>query len=213
MDQLTDRPVDEAQTRIQAKNREAILVAAREVFARHGLRGATLDEIAATAGMSKPNMLYYFRRKTDLYKAVLEEVMADWLSPLDALDPNGDPIEELRRYITAKMALSFKHPQASRLFAGEILAGAPHIDRYLSTDLKAIVERKAKTIATWVSEGRLAPIEPYHLIFAIWAVTQHYADFDVQIGAILGRQTKQPGFEDQAAQAVLTLLLRGAAPR
>ncbi|MEN3793773.1 TetR family transcriptional regulator C-terminal domain-containing protein [Fulvimarina sp. MAC3] len=213
MDQLTDRPAEDARTRIQAKNRETILAAGREVFARHGLRGATLDEIASTAGMSKPNMLYYFRRKTDLYRAVLEEVLTDWLLPLDALDPEGDPIEELRRYISAKIKLSYEHPQASRLFAGEMLAGAPHIETYLSGELKEIVDRKARTISRWVSEGRLAPIDPYHLIFAIWAMTQHYADFDVQIRALLGKQTGKPGFQEQAAQAVLTILLKGVTPR
>ncbi|MDY8109811.1 TetR family transcriptional regulator C-terminal domain-containing protein [Fulvimarina sp. 2208YS6-2-32] len=204
---------DEVPTRIQARNREAILSAGREVFARHGLRGATLDEIARTAGMSKPNLLYYFRRKTDLYKAVLEEVLADWLSPLHALDPEGDPVEELRRYIVAKMQLSNMHPQASRLFAGEIIAGAPNIHGFLSTELRDIVARKARTIEAWVAQGRLAPIDPHHLIFAIWAITQHYADFDAQIRAVLGDRAGRPGFREEAAEAVLGLVLNGVTPR
>ncbi len=163
--------------------------------------------------MSKPNLLYYFRRKQDLYVAVLEEVLKDWLLPLDALDPEGDPVEELRRYITAKMALSAAEPEASRLFAGEILAGAPQIGGFLQTDLRELVERKAGTIRRWVEEGRLAPVDPYHLIFTIWATTQHYADFDVQIRAVLGGRVDTPGFHEKAAEAVLTIILNGAAPR
>ncbi len=214
MSGLPDRSGDpEGRTRIQNRNREAILAAGREVFARHGLRGARLDEIAERAGMSKPNLLYYFPRKHDIYVAVLEQVLKDWLMPLDALDPDGDPVEELRRYITAKMALSVAQPEASRLFAGEILAGAPHIASFLENDLRELVKRKAGTIRRWVDEGRLAPIDPYHLIFTIWATTQHYADFDVQIRAVLGKQAGRPGFHDQAAQAVLSIVLKGIAPR
>ncbi|MCP1198700.1 TetR family transcriptional regulator C-terminal domain-containing protein [Notoacmeibacter sp. MSK16QG-6] len=210
-DQSSNDP--EGRSRIQSRNRETILTAGREVFARHGLRGARLDEIAAHAGMSKPNLLYYFPRKQDIYAAVLEEVLMGWLMPLDALDPDGDPVEELRRYISAKMALSAEQPEASRLFAGEILAGAPHIERFLKTDLRQLVEKKAGTIRRWVDEGRLAPIDPYHLIFTIWATTQHYADFDVQIHAVLGKQAGRAGFHDQAAQAVLSIILKGVAPR
>ncbi|RLQ87110.1 TetR family transcriptional regulator C-terminal domain-containing protein [Notoacmeibacter ruber] len=206
-------PEGESQTRIQSQNRQVILRAAREVFALHGLRGARLDEIAARAKMSKPNLLYYFGRKQDMYVAVLEEVLRDWLMPLDALNPDGEPVEELGRYITAKMALSAEQPDASRLFAGEILAGAPHIRGFLERDLRQLVERKAGTIRRWVEEGRLAPVDPYHLIFTIWATTQHYADFDVQIRAVLGRQVSDPAFHERAAQAVLDVILKGVAPR
>lgn len=203
----------ESRSRIQNQNRQVILNAALEVFAKHGLRGARLDEIAERAEMSKPNLLYYFRRKQDLYVAVLEQVLEDWLAPLEALDPDGEPVEELRRYITAKMELSAAQPEASRLFAGEILAGAPHIYKFLKNDLRELVDEKVEAIQDWVDAGRVAPVDPYHLIFTIWAATQHYADFEVQIRAVLGKQAGKTGFSDQAAQAVLTVILNGVAPR
>jgi TetR/AcrR family transcriptional regulator len=100
------------QTRIQQVNRRLILDAALDVFSLHGFRGSTVDQIAAKAGMSKPNLLYYFRRKQDIYAAVLESTLDEWLAPLEALDPDGDPIEELRRYISVKLALSADRPGA-----------------------------------------------------------------------------------------------------
>ena len=201
------------QTRIQQINRGIILDAAREVFSVHGFRGSTVDQIAAKAGMSKPNLLYYFRRKQDIYAAVLESTLDEWLAPLEALDPGGDPIEELRRYISVKLALSADKPEASRLFANEILAGAPAIGGFLTTRLKTLVQEKAGVIRRWVDEGRLAPIDPHHLIFMIWATTQHYADFDIQIRAVLGQQVGKPGFREQTAQAVLSIVLNGIRPR
>jgi TetR/AcrR family transcriptional regulator len=200
-------------TRIQSINREIILEAALEVFSIHGFRGSTVDQIAARAAMSKPNLLYYFRRKQDIYRAVLEGTLADWLAPLAAIDPKGDPVEELRRYITAKLDMSAQKPAASRLFANEILAGAPVVGDFLRTQLKQLVDEKAAVVRTWVSTGRLAPVDPHHLIFMIWAATQHYADFDVQVRAIMGSQVDRPGFREQTAQAVLTLVLNGLKPR
>ncbi|MBC8130355.1 MAG: TetR family transcriptional regulator C-terminal domain-containing protein [Rhizobiaceae bacterium] len=213
----SDLPADEGddrqRTRIQAINRGIIIEAALDVFSIHGFRGSTVDQIARRAGMSKPNLLYYFRRKQDIYAAVLELTLAEWLAPLEALDPAGDPIEELRRYISKKLDLAAEKPAASRLFANEILAGAPAIGSFLNTRLRALVQEKAAVIRTWVGEGRLAPIDPYHLLFTIWATTQHYADFDIQIRAILGDQVGKPGFREQTAQAVLSIVLNGIRPR
>lgn len=200
-------------TRIQGINRRLILDAALEVFSSHGFRGSTVDAIAAKAGMSKPNLLYYFRRKQDIYAAVLETTLGEWLAPLEGLNPAGDPVEELRRYISAKLAMSAERPEASRLFMGEILAGAPVIGPFLETRLKGLVSEKSAIIRRWVGEGRLAPVDPFHLIFAIWATTQHYADFDVQIRAILETEVGKPGFREQTAQAVLTIILNGVRPR
>ncbi|KQT66251.1 MULTISPECIES: TetR family transcriptional regulator C-terminal domain-containing protein [unclassified Aureimonas] len=200
-------------TRIQAINRGTILDAALQVFSIHGFRGSTLDQIAARAGMSKPNLLYYFKRKQDIYAAVLEATLDEWLAPLERLDPAGDPIEELRRYITRKIELSMERPEASRLFAGEMLSGAPAIGDFLKTRLKSLVHEKAGVIRTWVTDGRLAPVDPFHLLFAIWATTQTYADFDTQIRAILGTEVGRPGFAEQSAQAVLTIVLNGVRPR
>ena len=200
-------------TRIQEANRRILLEAALDVFSAYGFRGTTIDQIAEKAGMSKPNLLYYFKRKQDIYVSVLEETLEEWLKPLHELDPQGDPVEELRRYITRKIDMSSKKPEASRLFANEILHGAPAIKAFLTTSLKVLVDDKASVIRQWVSEGRLAAIDPYHLIFMIWATTQHYADFDVQVRAILGSQVDKRGFADQVAQAVLTLILNGVRPR
>jgi TetR/AcrR family transcriptional regulator len=175
-----------AETRIQATNKEVILDAALQVFSTYGFRGSTVDQIAAKAGMSKPNLLYYFRRKQDIYVAVLERTLDDWLMPLRALDPSGDPVAEISRYISAKMEMAKAKPSASRLFANEILHGAPMIAPFLKGPLKALVDEKAAIIRRWSEEGKIAGVDPHLLIFAIWAVTQHYADFDVQIRAILG---------------------------
>lgn len=197
----------ERKTRIQSQNEEIILDAALEVFSAYGYRGGTIDQIAARCGLSKPNLLYYFRRKDDIYKAVLERTLADWLEPLRSLDPAADPATELTRYISAKLDLTFGRPAASRLFANEILHGAPHVARFLKGPLKELVDAKALVIRRWVAEGKLRPVDATHFIFAIWAVTQHYADFAVQVEAIIGTPDRE-----RVRRAVLDILLRGIIP-
>jgi TetR/AcrR family transcriptional regulator len=192
-------------TRIQSQNEALILDAALDVFSVYGFRGTTIDQIAAKCGLSKPNLLYYFKNKERIYEAVLERTLALWLEPLQALDQTKDPIEELTRYIDAKLASTFARPEASRLFANEILHGAPHVASFLKGPLRELVANKAKVIRAWIAEGRLQPVEPEHLIFAIWSVTQHYADFAVQVEAVLG--TKPPA--KQVKAAVRDVLLRG----
>ncbi|RCW79256.1 TetR family transcriptional regulator C-terminal domain-containing protein [Paracoccus lutimaris] len=175
------------QSRIRQRNTKAILAAALDVFAAQGFRGATLDQIAAAANLSKPNLLYYFPSKEAVYLALLDSLLQDWLKPLHAIDPEGEPVEELLAYIRSKLKMSRSHARESRLFAGEVLAGAPHISAVLKGPLRALVNEKAALIAGWMAEGRLAPSDPHHLIFSIWALTQHYADFAPQVRAVLGR--------------------------
>ncbi|MCG3269055.1 TetR family transcriptional regulator C-terminal domain-containing protein [Yoonia sp. I 8.24] len=178
--------MNKPETRIQQRNRAAIMSAGLEVFSQFGLRGSTLDQIAEAAGLSKPNLLYYFRSKDAIYTALLEKLLETWLDPLLKLDPQGDPIQEVLGYVRRKLTMSKEYPRESRLFANEILLGAPHIAEHLSKDLRALVTEKAVVIREWEAAGKIAPVDPYHLIFSIWSTTQHYADFDVQVRAVLG---------------------------
>ena len=191
-------------SRIQRKNREAILEAALEVFSAHGFRGATVDQIAEVAGLSKPNLLYYFPSKDAVHRSLLTGLLDTWLDPLRALDPDGDPVEEVLGYVRRKLMLSRDYPRESRLFANEILQGGPRIREAIEGDLKRLVDEKAALLARWMDQGRLARVDPVHLIFSVWALTQHYADFDVQVRAVLG-----PGHDPYAeAGAFLDTLFR-----
>ena len=200
-------------TRIQALNEERIMAAAEIIFAEHGFRGATVDEIARSAEMSKPNLLYYFKNKEALYRAVLEHTLDIWLKPLQEIDADKDPESEIRNYIARKIEASRKHPNASRIFASEMLRGAPILGDYLHGELKALVSRKCTVIDRWIAAGRLAPIDPIHLIFMIWATTQHYADFAVQVRAVWDKSALQSKEFDRIEEAVSEIILRGILPR
>ena len=190
------------QTRIQREKREVILSAALDAFSVHGLRGATFEKIAVAAGMSKPHVVYYFGSKDAIYTELLESLLEIWLSPLRDISADGDPLAEILTYVRRKLRMSQDMPRESRLFATEILHGAPRTGAALAGDLKALVDEKAALIEQWITDGKLAKVDPHHLIFSIWAMTQHYADFDVQVRAVLGAPEKSTLFDD--ADAFLT---------
>ncbi|MFC3218926.1 TetR family transcriptional regulator C-terminal domain-containing protein [Tianweitania populi] len=200
-------------TRIQIEKRELILEAALDVFSRFGFRGATIDRIAETAGMSKPNLLYYFRRKDDIYSALMHRLLDTWLQPLRELDDIGDPMTELRGYIRRKLEMSRDYPRESRLFANEILEGAPRIMPLIAGELKTLVDEKVLVIRGWMKAGKIARTDPHHLIFSIWATTQHYADFDVQVRAVLGPDKGAAGRYEDAARFLEQLFMDGLRPK
>ena len=173
-------------TRIQKRNRELILEGALTIFAAHGFRGATIDQIAEASGLSKPNVLYYFDSKDEIHRTLLSAQLDMWLAPLRRIDPQGDPLEEILRYVRAKLEMSRDYPRESRLFAHEVIQGAPHLSDILGGHLRELVDATVAIFRQWSDAGRLAPVDPHHLIFSIWALTQHYADFDTQVRAVLG---------------------------
>lgn len=190
-------------TRTQLRNRKRILDAALDVFSQHGYRGATLDQIADRAGLSKPNIIYYFGGKEDIHITLLNELMDAWLAPLREIDPHAVPVDEILRYVQRKLEMSRAFPRESRLFANEVLQGAPRMGPHLADGLKPLVDETAVVIDGWIAEGRLAPVDPRHLIFSIWATTQHYADFDVQVQLLMDGREIHAG-----ASAFLDMLYR-----
>ena len=195
-------------SRIQKQNRATILEAALNVFSTHGFRGATLDKIAQDAGLSKPNILYYFDGKEAIHIALLSQLLDAWLDPLRRLNAEGEPREELMRYIRRKLQMSREFPRESRLFANEIVQGAPRIEGFLSGELRALVDEKAAVLQTWMDAGKIEPLDPYHLLFSIWAMTQHYADFEAQILMIRAGQIKDSHEgSDTFVQTIFTKIL------
>ncbi len=196
-------------TRIQKKNRAAILEAALEMFSTHGFRGTTVDQIATEAGLSKPNLLYYFPSKEAIFNELMSGLLDTWLDPLRSLDPDGDPLQEILSYVQRKLQMSRDFPRESRLYANEIVQGAPRLLGTISNDLNSLVEEKSALLDSWMAAGKINRAHPKHLLFSIWSLTQHYADFDVQVRTLMGDEDPF----DAAPDYLETLYRRMLTPR
>ncbi len=195
------------------RNNLKILSAAEEVFAEKGFDGATTQEIADRAGLPKANVHYYFRTKKDIYLAVMGSIMAPWLEAFQAISADDDPGDALSSYIRRKVMLSKERPLASRIFANEMIRGAPVLSQFLNNDLTIWVEDKANILRQWAKLGKMDPVPAQHLFFVIWAATQTYADFEVQVRHILGRDRLTSADYDTAADFIATLVLKGCGVR
>jgi TetR/AcrR family transcriptional regulator len=168
-----------------------------------------MSRLAKAAGLPKPNLHYYFGSKQALYAAVLQNILTLWLDTTDHILPNRDPAAALSAYIAAKMALSRARPHASKVFANEVLHGAPELHSFLGTELRRLVDEKARVLEDWAARGLMDRVDARHLFFAMWAMTQTYADFDVQIRAVLGVGELDEAAFETARQMVTRLVLRG----
>ena len=201
--------------RTQAVNekRGIILAAALDTFSLYGIHGTRIEKVAERAGVSKTNLLYYYPSKEALYLAVLQQILDVWLAPLKAFREDLAPLVAIREYIRLKLEVSRDNPQASRLFCLEMLQGAPVLNAKLSGALKALVEEKSAIIAGWIASGKLAPVDPHHLIFMIWASTQHYADFASQVEAVTGKTLQDEAFFNSTVDNVQRMIVEGIRPR
>ena len=196
------------------QKRNQLLNAALDVFSVYGFSGASLDEIAQLANMHKSNIFYYYENKESLYVEVLTTVMQKWLAPLQILEVELEPTEALTHYLMQKIEISKDQPKASRLFALEIIQGAPHILPILKGPLKKLFKRKTKVIQTWQEQGKLsAEIDPELLILNIWAITQNYADFSTQMEMVTGKTLRNRSMFQRTVEHTVHMMLYGVLPR
>ena len=194
---------------IRQQNETLILQAAEKVFAEAGFGGATMQLIADMAGLPKANLHYYFPTKEALYRQVVQNIFEIWLQAAGSMDRAPGPVEGIGAYIDAKMEISRHHPDGSKVWASEVMHGAPVIQDYLETTLRDWTTGRATLIQRWIDEGKMAPVNPEHLLYMLWATTQHYADFGHQIETLNGGKPLTEAQWRAAKESVKTMILRG----
>ncbi len=195
--------------RIRIDNQARIIEAAEMEFAEAGYKGASMVSIAKRAGLPRANVHYYFNNKLELYNRLLLDILQLWNTAFSQITAEDDPAEAIGAYIRAKVMYSKTNPRASRIFASEIIQGAPHLSEYLETDFRDWLRGKSRVIDAWAAQGKIDPVDPLVLIFLIWSATQHYADFSVQVVSVLGdRSLDEVDFEMVAAN-LTHIILKG----
>lgn len=199
-----------AARRLQNRDRlEADIVAeAVRIFAECGYEGTAIATIAERAGLSKQNLMYYFPTKAALYQRVLDDVLDEWLDRMAHLADAGKPEDVLRAYIQAKLKFSREQPDASRVYAMEVIGGARLYGEQIRQRVVPVLRRDIEVFEGWLAAGRIAPVNATHLLFSIWAMTQSYADFAPQMALVLGRELTERDFE--AAEETLVAMVLAA---
>lgn len=194
---------------IRQKNKAIIFNAAKKEFVTHGFKGASIKRISERANIARANIHYYFKDKTDLYQQLLSNIIDVWNTGYDTLNADQEPKVALSAYIRAKVMHSKNDPDSSRIFASELIHGAPILNDYLNTDFKSWLQSKVTVINTWIEKGLIDKVNPYHLLFLIWSSTQHYADFNVQVLAALDKDAMNDDDFEEVVASVTQIILKG----
>lgn len=178
------------------------------VFAECGYEGTSIAAVAEKAGLSKQNLMYYFPTKQALYQRVLDEVLDEWLERMEHLAAEDqEPAEVLRTYIQAKLKFSREQPWASRVYAMEVISGAQLYGAQIQRRVIPLLRKDIEVFEKWIAAGKVAPINATHLLFAIWAMTQSYADFSAQMALVLNRKQLSKKDFDDGEQAIVNMVL------
>ena len=203
----TARPLSKKE--IRQENERLILHAAEKTFAEAGFGGATMQLIADVAGLPKANLHYYFPTKEALYRQVVQAIFQDWLKAADVFEAAPGPVEGIGAYIDAKLEISRRHPAGSKVWASEVMHRAPVIQDYLETTLVEWTEGRMAVIQRWIDEGKMDAVNPRHLLYMLWATTQHYADFGHQIETLNSGKPYSDAQWDEVKTSVKTIILKG----
>jgi len=208
----TSNPLQSASAKRRVINRDKleadIVVQAVRVFAERGYEGASVATIAENAGLSKQNLMYYFPTKQALYQRVLDDVLGEWLERMAKLaDPEQEPREVLRAYVQAKLRFSREQPLASRVYALEVISGAPLYGSQIRKRVVPLLRKDIEVFERWASEGKIAPVNVTHLLFAIWAMTQSYADSSTQMALVLNHKQLTRKDWDDAEKMIIDMVL------
>ena len=205
----TEPKEDKKQGQIRVKSERNILNAATEEFILQGYRGTTVQAIADRASLPKANVLYYFKNKENIYHAVLQQTLDMWDQGIGDIKYEDGPKLAIKKFIAAKVAMSFNYPAASKIYAMEIIQGAQHLKEFPRTYLRKWVREKAKIFQRWINEEKMINVDPVKLIFLIWSTTQHYADFDTQILSVMNRADYEEEDVEEVTEFLTSFVLRG----
>jgi len=194
---------------IRQKNKAIIFNAAKKEFVTYGFKGASIKRISERANIARANIHYYFKDKTDLYQQLLSNIIEVWNAGYGTLNAEQEPKVALTAYIRAKVMHSKNDPDSSRIFASELIHGAPILNDYLNSDFKTWLQSKVEVINTWIEKGLIDKVNPHHLLFLIWSSTQHYADFNVQVVAALNKDEMNDDDFEEVVASITQIILKG----
>ncbi|MGP9543742.1 TetR/AcrR family transcriptional regulator [Psychrobacter sp. AOP7-B1-25] len=206
---VTDTPSHRSQQAIRAQNQALILAAAEEEFVLQSYRGATMQGIADRAGLPKANVHYYFKNKKNLYMAVLRSIIQEWNEGLVTMTVDSDPKTVIEKFVRTKLHQAFVNPSRHKLFAIEVIGGAPHLHEFMSTTMKEWVHDKAKVMKEWYKQGKIGITDPLQLLILIWATTQRYAEFEIEIVGLMDKTAYDAEDEARAADFLVPFILKG----
>ena len=156
---MTVTPATRTPRAATLRKQEAILTEAERQFARFGFEGVSLDSIAAALDLSRQNLLYHWPSKEELYRAVLDSVMGEWMASMTAITEADEPEVAIQTYVAVKLRFSRERPSGNAVFTREIMTGALRYQDVLKAQVMPLLHADVARFERWANEGRIRRLE------------------------------------------------------
>jgi TetR/AcrR family transcriptional regulator len=162
-----------------AASRAAILRAAAEEFAEHGIAGARTEAIAREARVNKALLYYYFKDKETLYGAVLDHAFSGLKATVfRVLDSDLPPREKIITYVGTYFDFIASNQVYPKLMQREMMRAreghSPHIEKLVRNYFQPIYARVGELLRKGIAEGEFRKIDPAHFIPSMVAMIIFY---------------------------------------
>jgi TetR/AcrR family transcriptional regulator len=189
---------------------QRIVVAARRVFAKRGLAGARMDDIARVAGVNKALPYYYFRNKEELHRFVLETMIAQISAQMESPAVlSMDPPERVRALVNLTFDFVMRNPAYPRLIQREMMADRRPLHWMVVAHHRPLHERAVKTIRDGIARGQFRAVDPDQMVFTIFGMIMYYFATGQLASQIWNRDIWNPRNVEQRRRAVLDFLQHG----
>jgi len=173
---------------IRARRTAAILDAAEIEFSQKGYTGTSIQSIADRAGLTKWQIIYFFKKKENLYIDIMNRIFSEW-GLLHLQTQEGNPRDVISNYIENLFVLTKKKPHRTRLIINEMLRGAPvAIPLLHERGSDKLMNQTRKKFDNWIKENKAKPIDPLQYLFLIWGSHHFFAAFEPEVAFFMGRK-------------------------
>ena len=167
--------VDDPSQERSVRTRAAILSAAEDVFARSGFDGARTDAIADAAGVNKAMLYYYFKSKSGVYQAVLEEGFREFhQQAMDILTRPGPAGEVLLRYVELHFDFMSSHRRCAPLYQQVMSAGGKHLIELVRKYFEPRVQALGRLLDRGMREGDFRKVDRFQAGISVAALIVFY---------------------------------------